>query len=221
MAFEATARRDEPGPSARGAAAPTHDQHADAALLARLRAGESEAFEQLIGLATPVMLAVARRMLPTETDAHDAVQTAYANMVRSLDRFDGRSLLTTWLHRITVNACLMILRTRRRHPERNISDLLPAFKDDGHQQPPEPSWNPSPSAGIERRELLATVRAAIAQLPESYRVVLLLRDVEGLDTAAAAEALDMTENAVKTRLHRARQALRTLLGPALAATETP
>lgn len=195
--------------------APTHDHAADARLLARLRAKEPAAFDELLAMATGPMLAVARRMLPVEQDAQDAVQSAFLNMVRSLDSFDGRSLLTTWLHRITVNACLMILRTRRRRPETRISDLLPTFETDGHQSLPAAPWNPDEPSGIEREELLATVRECIDQLPDHYRVVLMLRDIEGLDTEQTADALGMTTHAVKTRLHRARQALRSLLDPLL------
>lgn len=185
-------------------------------LLERLRAGEDLAFEELMVLAGGRMLAVARRMMRTEEDAQDAVQDALLSAFKSLDRFDGRSQLTTWLHRITVNACLMKLRTQRRRPERPIEDLLPTFESDGHQTRDSKSWNRANPSGIEQEETRRLVREKINELPEQYRVVLVLRDIEELSTEETAEALGMTPNAVKTRLHRARQALRTLLEPTFA-----
>lgn len=185
----------------------------EAALLARLRAGEDDAFDELVRLAGGRMLAVARRMMRTEEDAQDAVQDAFLSAFRSLDRFDGRSMLTTWLHRITVNACLMRLRSQRRRPERAIEDLLPRFVEDGHQAEPSRPWRAVTDPGANVAETRELVRAKILDLPEQYRVVLVLRDLEELSTEDTAEALGMTVNAVKTRLHRARQALRALLDP--------
>jgi RNA polymerase sigma-70 factor (ECF subfamily) len=159
------------------------------------------------------MLAVARRMLRREEDAQDAVQEAFLSAFKALDRFDERSRLTTWLHRIVVNVCLMRLRTLRRKPERSIEELLPQFLPDGHQRTPSSNWKPEALGGIESREVRAHVRAKIEELPEDYRVVLLLRDIEELDTQQTATLLRLTTAAVKTRLHRARQALRTLIDP--------
>ena len=182
-------------------------------MFARLRAGEDAAFDELVRLAGDRMLAVARRMLGREEDARDAVQEAFLSAFKSLDRFDGRSQITTWLHRITVNVCLMRLRAQRRRPERAIEDLLPTFVEDGHQRRPAAAWKPNATDGIKQRETRELVRARINELPEQYRVVLMLRDIEELSTEETAQALDITTSAVKTRLHRARQALRTLLDP--------
>lgn len=185
----------------------------EAQLLERLRGGDDGAFDELVRSAGGRMLAVARRMLGGEEDALDAVQEAFLSAFKSLDRFDGRSRLTTWLHRITVNACLMKLRAQRRRPERPIDDLLPAFREDGHQRNPSRPWKPEAESGIEGDELRELVRARIAELPEPYRVVLVLRGIEELDTDETASVLGITPAAVKTRLHRARQALRSLLEP--------
>jgi RNA polymerase sigma-70 factor (ECF subfamily) len=192
---------------------------AEAALIARLRAGENAAFEELVRLAGGRMMAVARRLLRREEDAQDAVQEAFLNAFKSLDRFDGRSQLTTWLHRITVNVCLMKLRSQKRRggPERSIEEMLPTFVSDGHQTRATPTWKPiskpEASGGIESAEVRDLVRSTIESLPEQYRVVLMLRDIEELSTEETAEALGMSVSAVKTRLHRARQALRGLLEP--------
>ncbi len=189
---------------------------AELRLTARLRAGEEAAFDELVALAAGRLLAVARRMLHREEDAQDAVQETLLSAFKNLDKFDARSRLTTWLHRICVNACLMKLRSQRRRPEGSITDLLPTFLEDGHQTTPSTPWKPVEESGIEREELRALVRSRIEQLPEPYREVILLRDIEGLDTEETARLLETSPAAVKTRLHRARQALRTLLDPCMA-----
>jgi RNA polymerase sigma-70 factor (ECF subfamily) len=187
----------------------------ESGLLASLRAGDDSAFETLVRGHGTRLLAVARRFLRSEEDARDAVQDAFLSAFRSLDSFEGTSRLATWLHRIVVNVCLMRLRTRRRKPEAAIEDLLPHFVEDGHRANPGPAWEEPADVLIERREVRALVRAAIDRLPDGYRVVLVLRDIEELDTAETARLLELSENAVKIRLHRARQALRELLDPEL------
>jgi RNA polymerase sigma-70 factor (ECF subfamily) len=184
----------------------------DQALVHRLRSGEPAAYEELVRAETGKLLAVARRILPSEEDARDAVQDAFLFAFRSLDRFEGHSRLSTWLHRIVVNASLMRLRTRRRKREESLDPLLPAYQDDGHHAERFATWD-DPAAKIEQAETKALVRRLIDELPDSYRTVLLLRDIEGLDTEETAKLLETTPNAVKVRLHRARQALRTLLAP--------
>lgn len=186
----------------------------DARLVERLRAGEDAAFDELVRTTGGRLVAVARRMLGKEEDAQDAVQEAYLSAFKALDKFDGRSQLTTWLHRITVNACLMRLRSQRRRPEKQMDELLPEFIADGYQKNSTKPWKPLGEVGIEAEELRVLVRTKIDELADDYREVLLLRDMEGLDTEATAVHLGISSNAVKTRLHRARQALRTLLEPA-------
>ena len=183
------------------------------ALVDAIRSGDERAAERLVRAMTPRMLAVARRFFSDDSDAQDAVQDAFLSAFRALDRFEGDSRLSTWLHRVTVNACLMKLRTRRRRPELSIDALQPRFADDGHPIEMPSPWNPNPSAGIEAEETAAFVRDMIDRLPEDARAVVLLRDIEGFDTATSAQMLGITEASVKTRLHRARLALRALLDP--------
>jgi RNA polymerase sigma-70 factor (ECF subfamily) len=186
-------------------------------LLARLHAGEGAAFERMVREIGPRLYATAMRILHKEEDARDAVQDAFVSALRGLPSFAGDSTLSTWLHRITINACLMKLRTRRRKPERSIEELLPRYQEDGHRvvDPPDRGDRSGPGEGMDRLEVGGIVRGAIEELPENYRIVLVLRDIEGLDTLEAATVLGMSENALKTRLHRARQALRELLAPRL------
>jgi RNA polymerase sigma-70 factor (ECF subfamily) len=185
----------------------------DVALVARLRSGDGQAFEELVRRDTPRLLRVARRFLDSEEDARDAVQDAFVSAFRSIGEFESTARLSTWLHRIVINASLMKLRTRRRKPEEDIEKYLPRFLEDGHQVESSVGWPESPEAAAQRAETANFVRAAIARLPETYRVVLMLRDIEELSTEEVAEMLGLTPNAVKIRLHRGRQALRTLLDP--------
>lgn len=198
-----------------GAALPPDERK----LLARLREGEEAAFEELVRTQGGRMLSVAKRMLRNEDDARDAVQDAFLSAFRALDRFEGGSRLGTWLHRIVVNAALMKLRTRRRKPEEPLDPLLPRFLEDGHMERPARAWARRADEALESEETRRLVLDRIGELPETYRTILLLRDVEGLDTEETAEALGITTGAVKTRLHRARLALRELLDPHLGAED--
>lgn len=180
-------------------------------LLTGLRAGDATAYEVLVRTYISRLTAVARRITNNEEDARDAVQDAFISAYKSIGSFDGASRLSTWLHRIVVNACLMKLRARRRRPEESIEPLLPIFQEDGHHAAHFHEWTDDVHGSIERAERRALVRRCIAQLPETYRTVLMLRDIEGLDGEETARMLGITTNAVKIRLHRARQALRTLL----------
>ena len=182
-------------------------------LVDALRAGDDGAFETLVREQSPRMLAVARRFMRNEDDALDAVQDAFLSVHKSMGRFDGKAKLSTWLHRIVVNACLMKLRTKRRKPETSIEELLPGYLDDGHLNPRPQPWQQTADEFLQAKEARQFVRRSIDQLPDDYRNVLLLRDIEELDTAETARLLEVTDSAVKTRLHRARQALRNLLDP--------
>ena len=180
-------------------------------LVARLRAGEESAFEQLVRSTSVRLLAAARRLLRNEEDARDAVQSAFIRAFQSLSRFREESRLSTWLHRILVNEALMKLRSRARAEEESIDPLLPTFVADGHQTRDTVDWSESADKALERAETRALINRAIDQLPESYRTVLVMRDLEEMSTAEVAEMLGVSANVIKVRLHRARQALRTLL----------
>jgi RNA polymerase sigma-70 factor, ECF subfamily len=185
----------------------------EARLLACIRDGDECACEALVRQHVGRMLAVARRFLRTEEDSADAVQDAFLAAFRSLDGFEGNSVLGTWLHRIVVNVCLMKLRAQSRSREVRIDDLFPTFDETGHHSRPVRLWEDQALARLTQAETRAHVRACIDRLPNSYRDILLLRDIEELDTEQTAQQLGINSGAVKTRLHRARQALRTLLEP--------
>jgi RNA polymerase sigma-70 factor (ECF subfamily) len=188
-----------------------HDSIDETALVAALKAGEEWAFELMVRTFGGRLLAVARRFVRNEEDARDVVQSAYLSAFRALDQFEGTAQLSTWLHRIVVNTALMRLRSRRRKPEESIEDLLPSFLEDGHHVEQFSDWATPADVLIERSETRRTVRACVDQLPDNYRTVLLLRDIEERSTQEVADILMTTPTAVKVRLHRARQALSTLL----------
>lgn len=173
-------------------------------LIIRLIAHEELAFEVLVRLHGPRMLAVATRHLTRTADAEDAVQDAFVNVVRAISGFKRESSLATWLHRIVVNCCLMQLRRRRRKPERTLDEaacgawkLLPS-----REEPPASAYET-----IARAESRVAVRRSLQHLPSSQRAVLMLRDVDGLSLQSIAEVLDLGLSSVKLRLHQARLSL--------------
>lgn len=188
----------------------------DAPSLAALRSGDAAAFEALVRRHGGRLLAVIRRLVANDEDARDVLQDTFLCAFTALDGFDGRSRLASWLHRIAVNCALQKLRTRRRKPLHTIDELLPTFLDDGHRADPGGPWPAEAAeAPLVRAETRALVRQTLDELPDDFRTVLVLRDIEGLDTAQTAQSLNVPVGVVKTRLHRARQALRTLLDPHL------
>jgi RNA polymerase sigma-70 factor (ECF subfamily) len=185
----------------------------EAALLAGMQAGHDDAFEACVRHYCGRLLVIARRMLRNEEDAQDAVQDAFLAAFKKIGTFKGLSRLGTWLHRIVVNAALGRLRSRQRHPEQSIESLLPHFGEGEHQIDAPAPWRSTSETILQQQETRERVRHCIGKLPETYRTVLLLRDIEGLDTEETAGLLGTSAGVVKTRLHRARQALRTLLDP--------
>ena len=165
---------------------------AEPTLLDALRRGDDAAYETLVRQNSGRMLAVARRYLRDEDTARDAVQEAFISAFRSIARFEGTSSLSTWLHRIVINACLMKLRSGRRRGETSIEELLPQFDETGHRIAVEEDWSDSAEAALSRSQTREVVRAAIDRLPEAYRTILILRDIEELSTAEAAARLRTT-----------------------------
>ncbi|HXC50912.1 MAG TPA: sigma-70 family RNA polymerase sigma factor [Candidatus Limnocylindrales bacterium] len=184
----------------------------DSLLVARMQAGDESAYEELVRANGGRMLSTARRMVRREEDAHDVVQEAFLHAFRSVATFEGRSRLSTWLHRIVINVSLMKLRSRKRKPEVSIEDQTPRFHADGSRIVEAHDYvDLSPADALERERLRVLMRRCMDRLPESYRVVLMLRDIEDLTTEETAAMLGIKTVAVKVRLHRARQALKTLV----------
>jgi RNA polymerase sigma-70 factor (ECF subfamily) len=184
-------------------------------LVDRVKAGDQDACTRLVTLFGPQMMTVARRFMRCDDDCNDAVQDAFISAFGALARFEGDARLSTWLHRITVNSCLMKLRIASSRKETSIEELLPTFSDRGYHARREGAMN-DPSTEIEIDEICTMIRQAINKLPHADRAVLLLRDIEEMDTAATAARLETSEHNVKRRLRRARQSLCTQLEPMMA-----
>ncbi len=180
--------------------------------IGQLRRGDQGAYAELVTGLGPRMMVTACRLV-SEEEARDVVQEAFIGVVKSIDRFEGRALLSTWIHRMVVNAALTVLRRRKRKPESSIDDLLPRFLEDGHRADPEGPWRSSEPDSYETVATRRLVRESIERLPASYREILILRDLEGIDTQETADLLGLSPANAKVRLHRARQALREALAP--------
>lgn len=176
----------------------------EADLITHLRAGDNDAYTRLVQIHTGTMTAVARRFFGDTPDAAEAVQDAFVSAFRAMSAFEGTAKLGTWLHRITVNACLLKLRGHKRSRLVHLEDETPVANSLVEE------------CELSQAETRARVRAGVEQLPDAYRTVIQLRDLEGLSTEETAARLGTNCGAVKTRLHRARQALKTILEPQFA-----
>lgn len=173
--------------------------------------GDHDAFERLVHQESPRLFRVIARIVRDEDEARSVMQETFLQAYQRLQSFRRESKLTTWLYAIGINLARASLRKTRRYDtleEADIERLQPSFSNGRYTQTYE-TWNPHKFA--ERAERHRIVRAAIDQLPPDYRLVVILRDLEQLSTAEAAQVLDISEGALRVRLHRARQALRALL----------
>jgi RNA polymerase sigma-70 factor (ECF subfamily) len=151
---------------------------------------------------------LARHLTRNREDAEEVVQDTFFSVYRKIGGFKGRAALGTWLYRIATNSALMLLRRRRPEPHLSIEEELPPFTGDGGHARPVADWSDRPDDPLLAQELGQVLQEAIAALPPIYKAVVVLRDIEGLSNQEAAEALGTTVLAVKSRLHRARLALR-------------
>ncbi|HUI07273.1 MAG TPA: sigma-70 family RNA polymerase sigma factor [Verrucomicrobiae bacterium] len=193
----------------------------DESLVRRLKARDRSALEDLLRLHGAKLYGVALQFMRNEYDAREAMQDALVSVWNKIGSFEGKSAFTSWLYRVTANAALMALRKKKRR-ENDVS-LDATGDDDGELPLPVLRLSdngPLPDKAVLTDELGEQVRAAIDRLPEPYRVVVLLRDVEELPMAEVMEATGLSEPALKSRLHRARLALREALLPYLKGQDT-
>jgi RNA polymerase sigma-70 factor (ECF subfamily) len=181
----------------------------EAKLVELVRAGEEAAFEALLKRYQGKIYRLALSVTKSREDAEEVLQDVFLSVYRKIASFDGRSAFGTWLYRIAVNAALMKLRGREPAHE-SLDAYLPQFAGGRHARMLA-DWTDRADEVILRKERAQFVRQAIETLPPEYRVVLLLRDLEGLSNLEVAEVLGTTVPAVKARLHRARLALRGML----------
>jgi RNA polymerase sigma-70 factor (ECF subfamily) len=161
----------------------------------------------------PRIYNIARRMLGSDADAEDVTQDVLLQVVRKLDTFRGESAFPTWLHRVTVNAALANRRKRAVRQKHQVTDPLEHLLEDGHYHGPVRPWSIEPAEQALNHETQQLIEDAIASLPEIYRDVYVLADVEGLPNAEIGQMLNLSLPAVKSRLHRGRLLMREALAP--------
>jgi len=172
----------------------------DEEVVARVLAGETALFEIIMRRYNQRLYRVAYSILRDDAEAEDVMQDAYVRAYQHLDQFAGRAKFATWLTRIAVHEALA------RAQKRNRIQELDAQPDGGNMIPTSSEVNPEEHAS--ERELVAILQSAVLTLPPKYRSVLMMRDIEEMSTADTAQALELTEENVKVRLHRARALLR-------------
>jgi RNA polymerase sigma-70 factor (ECF subfamily) len=177
----------------------------DAELVVSARAGDQAAFAALVGRYEARIVRLVRGMVP-ESDTEDVTQESFLKAFRKIGNFDGRSSFYTWLYRIAANTA-MDWRKKERHRRHAPLPEGPEGED------AVPSLEAGPETATSRRELAARIDAAIASLPEKYREILLLREIEGLSYEEISKELGMSKGTVESRLFRARERLREVLSP--------
>jgi RNA polymerase sigma-70 factor (ECF subfamily) len=192
-------------------------QLSDETLVERARAKDEAAFEELVNRYEDKLYRLAMRFVRNETDAQEILQEAFLSAWRNLPTFEGRAQFGSWMYRVTVNAALMLLRSRNRHPEVTVDDIEPSALNDavaesGQTVRGNSDWSKRADEQLQSQQLRQHIQTSVDALPEGLRTVFLLRDVEELSTEDTAEMLGLSVPAVKTRLHRARLALREAIG---------
>lgn len=177
----------------------------DQEIVDRVKTGETALYEILMRRYNQRLYRVARAILRDDAESEDVMQDAYVRAYQHLDQFAGRAPFSTWLTRIAVHEALARVRERKRNPQLGDSD------EDGDllMNLAEPS--PGPEDNASRGEVSQLLEEAVLGLPEPYRIVVTLRDIEDMSTAETAAALDLSEENVKVRLHRGRAMARTWL----------
>jgi len=183
----------------------------DRVLVERIKAGDKAACAACIERHSAGVYRLALRLMQNESDAEDVMQETFLSAFKAIDAFEGRSELSTWLYRITYNTALMRL---RRHQPDTVSVEETESPDDGSLVPTQLfDWCCLPERDFDSGETRVELEKAIGALPEKLRAVFVLRELEGLSTEETAQALDISIETTKTRLHRARLWLRERLTP--------
>jgi len=183
-----------------------NEQHPDVALVERVRKGDISAYDELVRKYDRQVFRIAQHITQNREDAEDVMQDAFLKAYEKLDQFQGNSKFYTWLVRIAVNESLM--RLRRRRTGKMVSMDEEITTDEGSVPRDFADWAPDPEQNYSQAELAEILRKTIQGLPPGFRIVFVLRDVEGLSTEETAETLGLSVPAVKSRLLRARLQLR-------------
>src|SRR5713226_9178399 len=178
-----------------------------------VRAEAPPTVEEVFRNYAPRIYNLARRMLGNDADAEDVTQDVLLQVVRKLGTFRGEAAFPTWLHQVTVNAALAHRRKRASREVHRVRDPLESLFENGKHAVPVRRWSIQPEQAVLDRETHEVIEKAISQLPEIYRDVYILSDVEELPNAQIADLLGISVPAVKSRLHRARLLMREALAP--------
>jgi RNA polymerase sigma-70 factor (ECF subfamily) len=184
----------------------------DVEMAQRCRARDRDAIRAIVTANNQRLFRTAWSILKDRGEAEEAVQSAYLHAFSSLDTFEGRSSLSTWLTRIVVNEALGRVRAQKRR-RNQLEGAGVAVLDDYREALMRGSDARPPDAALAREQMRLLLEQAVAALPETFRTVFVLREVEGLSGEETAEALDLPVATVKTRLHRARRKLQQILAP--------
>jgi RNA polymerase sigma-70 factor (ECF subfamily) len=191
------------------------DRDTEVMLIERLRAQDTSVLEILMERYSPRIYRVAFGITRSHGDAEEVVQDVFVTLFRKIDSFEGRAALGTWLYRVAANAALIKRRGKRAEVEVHLEDYLPTFEADGHREGDRTmllaDWSETPERELLSGEAREILEEGLALLPDHYRAILVLRDVEELSNEEVAEALGESVASVKSRLHRARMALREVL----------
>lgn len=191
----------------------------DQTLVEKALEGDGTAFEVLVRRHQEKVYRLLRRFLRDARDAEDALQETFLHVYRHLDSFRGESRFSTWIYRVASNTALSHLRRRRRRASESLEAFLPRFDDEGHHARPDVDSSLAVRADerLDGQRLAEHALSALERLPESYRAAFVLRDLEGLSTAEAADVLGVNPALLRQRLHRARLMLRGFLAPLVGA----
>jgi len=178
----------------------------DEVLIEKTKGGDNSAFEELVKKYEKKIYNLALRLTGNPDEAGDVFQETFLKAYHSLNRFKGEANFSTWLYRIALNIFLMKKRKEKGKVFESID--MPLFTAEGEMTKEIPDWSTNPEAEIENKELKNILTKALASLPEEYRAVLILRDIQRLSNKEVSEILKLSIPAVKSRLHRARLFLR-------------
>ena len=185
----------------------------DDKLLEQLQYGRKEAQKTFYEQYYSNMFSIAYGLLDSKEDVEDILQTSFDNAFRKIDQFEGRSSLKSWLTSIVINECYSLLRKKNRNVETSIESMEEVFDKEGFRIKDYHAWKlmSGKQTDIESKFDTRTVRETINRLPENYKTVLILRDIEGYSIKETVDILDISEQNVKSRLHRARTYMKNML----------
>lgn len=177
----------------------------DLDLIEEFRKGEQGSFEELLSRYSSKVFSLASRLTRNTEDAEEVLQDVFVTVHRKIAGFEGKSSFSSWLYRVTVNAAFMKLRKRKQDLSVSLEDIVQQSQTVAALKSPESAFVDSQSI---RNQMLEALEVAIRKLPDDYRPVFILRDVDGLTSREVSKILDLTVPAVKSRLHRSRLMLR-------------